>query len=455
MTQRSRTAMPDGQEAHYIRLDQLCVGIYVHLDLSWMDHPFTFSSFLIKSEEQIAKICALGLARVRYEPGRSLSAPLSVETAPEAGDVQAVPVAGNATPDARIQEKREQVRRHREQARVIGETEHAFVQSTKTFKAIHRNLLSRPEETLTGTHTLVSGMVDSLLTDKDVTVHLMPERIAGEEMYLHAMNTTVLSLMLARELNTPRGSCIELGVGALLHDIGKADVPDRVRLKQEALTRVELELLHEHVGFGVAMGRRLGLSAEALSVIAQHHEAVDGSGYPHGLRGEQISLLAKVVAIANNFDNLCNPANPARVMTPHEALSMMYSQQRARFEPGALSVFIRCLGVYPPGTIVVLANERYGIVTAVNSSRPLRPVVQVCDARRPDDLVLVHLEDEPDLAITRTIRPAQLPKAVFESLAPRHKLSYYFDAHGGYGKPAGTRAQGTPAEAPAEQGQLT
>jgi len=436
---------PDGQEAHYIRPDQLCVGVYVHLDLSWMDHPFTFSSFLIKSEEQIAKICALGLARVRYEPGRSTHAPLDPEAAHACETAAAAPEAApvsDGEPDPRVQEKRDQVRRHHEQSRVVSETEQAFAQATKTFKAIHRNLLSLPDETRTRTHELVSGMVDSLLTDKDVTVHLMPERIAGEESYLHAMNTTVLSLMLARELNTPRGNCVELGVGALLHDIGKADVPDRVRLKQEALSRVELQMLQEHVGFGVAMGKRLGLSPEALAVIAQHHEAVDGSGFPHALRGEQISLLAKIVALANNYDNLCNPTNPMRALTPHEALSMMYSQQRARFEPGALSVFIRCLGVYPPGTIVVLANERFGIVTAVNSSRPLRPVVQACDSQHPDDLVLVHLEAEPDLAITRTIRPAQLPKAVFERLAPRRKLSYYFDAHGASDTPA---EQGTPA----------
>lgn len=242
--------------------------------------------------------------------------------------------------------------------------------------------------------------------------------------------------MLARELNASRDAIVQLGIGALLHDIGKADIPDRLLRQTGGLTLAEQAIVQEHVARGVAMGRKLGLAPEALTVIAQHHESVDGSGYPLHLSSEKISLLAKIVSIANTYDNLCNPPNPLKAMTPHEALSQMYAQQRERFEAGPLSTFIRCLGVYPPGTLVVLGDEAFGMVVSVNSTRPLRPVVQIYDPKEPhDEAILLDLEQEPELTISRTMRPSQLPREVFDHLAPRRRIAYYFDlAHGQAGE---------------------
>jgi putative nucleotidyltransferase with HDIG domain len=223
-----------------------------------------------------------------------------------------------------------------------------------------------------------------------------------------------------------------LGTGALFHDIGKLELPERITRKHSPLNKVEMGLFRQHCAHGVEIGRRMELSAEALNVIAQHHEHVDGSGYPKALKGGQISMLARIVAIADTFDTLCNPNNPSWALTPHEAMSTLYAQRRGQFETMPLNTFVRCMGIYPPGTIVVLSNEAIGMVVSVNSSRLLKPTVLVYDADVPrDEAVLVELENEPDVTIARTMKPHQLTGAMFDYLAPRKRTTYYFDSQPG------------------------
>jgi hypothetical protein len=125
-------------------------------------------------------------------------------------------------------------------------------------------------------------------------------------------------------------------------------------------------------------------------------------------------------------------------LTPHEALSIMFAKLRAKFDPKLLQVFIRCLGVYPPGTIVQLSNGVIGMVATVNTAKPMRPMVVIYDANIPkDEAILVDMERETDLNIVKAIKPAQVPQEVYRYLSPRKRVSYYFDA--------GKSAQETPA----------
>ncbi|WP_374400886.1 HD domain-containing phosphohydrolase [Niveibacterium sp.] len=428
-------------EAHYIHPDQLRIGLYIHLDLSWMDHPFSFSSFKIRNDGQIAQIRALKLARIRYSPERSDAEPApalvpTVSTIVEAeavGDTDAVPSADQRAvapvgEDPAIQAKRDRAARLRARRDLFARCERDFMRVTHTVKLVAQNVINKPEWAKEETTVLVGSLVDKLLADGDMAVNLMADRIGGEDVYVHSLNVAVLSLMLAREQGMARDELVSLGLGAFFHDIGKLDVPPKVLLKQEPLTHAENLLLREHVVFGSKIGARIGLTPDVLAVVAQHHEHVDGSGYPRGATGERITLLAKIVAIANTYDNLCNPANPQRAMTPHEALALMYAQYRNRFEAAPLNTFIRCLGVYPPGTIVVLNNDAFGLVVSVNSSRPLKPDVLVYDAAIPkDDAIILSLEQEPEIQIARTLRPGQLPKTIFDYLSPRKRVAYFFD----------------------------
>jgi HD-GYP domain-containing protein (c-di-GMP phosphodiesterase class II) len=231
-------------------------------------------------------------------------------------------------------------------------------------------------------------------------------------------------MILARELELSPDQTRLLGQGALLHDIGMSS--DHHKIHKD--TRQERDLTTLHCEQILRLGGKLDLPEEILSVIFQHHEMVDGSGYPLGIKGEQMTLFARIVSLVDYYERLCNPADPTQAMTPHEALSLMFGQKRARFDTVALERLIRCLGVYPPGTIVKLSNNTTAMVISANPDRPLRPWVMVYDEQIPkDEALLLDLEQEHGVHIVGALRPVMLPPAVAAYLSPRKRVIYFFD----------------------------
>jgi putative nucleotidyltransferase with HDIG domain len=413
---------------HYVTPNQLCLGLHVHLDLSWVEHPFTFSSFKIKTLEQIATIQSLGLQRVRYSPARSDGEPLAE---PATSSTAAAPAALTSD-DPLYQAKRARLERLEAQRAKSAACEKAFLSSTRAIKSINQNLFSQPAVVRQQADELVKSMADSMLMDVDIAVRLMADKIGNEDAYFHSLNVTLLAMMLAKEMKAPLAGIQLVGLASLFHDAGEAEIPERIVRKSDALTKAEASLLQQHCAYGVDIGRKLGLPPEAQAVILQHHECVDGSGYPRGLHGPQLSLLARIVALVNAYDELCNPPNPLNAMTPHEALSTLYAQQRNRFDPLAMTTFVRCMGVYPPGTVVALSNGALAMVVSVNTSRPLKPTVLVYDPAVPkSEAIVVDLEQEAEVTVSKTLKPSQLPPAVFDYLSPRRRTAYYFSAETG------------------------
>ena len=413
---------------------QLCIGLHVHLDLPWTEHPFTFSSFKIKNLEQISTLQSLGLTRIRYTAAKSDGEPLPRPAG--AAPAPAPAPAMSHDDDPIYQAKRARVERLVAQQARVAACEREFLSSTRAVRSINQNLFAKPEQARQEAETLVQAIADSLLTESDIAINLMKDKVGGEEVYFHSLNVTLLSMMLGKELKAPPAAIRLLGMGAMFHDVGKRDIPDRIVRKTEALTKPELSLLQQHCAYGVETGRKLGLPNEALMVIAQHHEHADGSGYPKGLKGGDCFLLARIVAIANTYDNLCNPVKPSQALTPHQALSLMYAQQRAKFDSVPLTTFVRCMGIYPPGTVVALSNECVGMVVSVNSAKPLKPTVLIYDPQVPRErAILVELESEPEVVISRALMPDQLPEPIYEYLSPRRRVTYYFDAESGPAAP--------------------
>lgn len=412
---------------HSISPDQLCIGMYVHLDLPWTSHPFTFSSFKIKSLEQVAAIQALGIQSLRYSPERSDSQPLP---APESA-----PAAGNDPPapdPAALAAKRERLERMAARQATVLACERALLSNSRAVKSITQNLFAKPKQAYEEAGALIGGIADSMLVDADVAIQLMADKVGGEDVYIHSLNVAILSMILGRELKAPPPAMKLLGVGALLHDIGKSELPERVVRKAGALTAAEQSVFQTHPSKGVDMARNMEVAPEVRAIIEQHHEHIDGTGYPRKLTGAQMTLLTRIVCLVNAYDNLCNPVDPKRALTPHEALSLIYGQRRAHFDPTVLTTFVRSVGIYPPGTVVALNNGTLGMVVSVNSSRPLKPTVLVYDPAVPKEgAIVVDLEQEPEVAVASTLRPQQLPAAVFDYLSPRKRTTYHFSTEGG------------------------
>lgn len=416
-------------QTYYLLPEQLCIGIFVELELSWFKHDFALSSFKISSKAQLREVLALRLPRYRYDPERSDMPATEQSSQTPVGTMPPIPDDPRSD-DAQvpIDESQRAIFLVQRKQR-IQEVEKAFAKATSLLKNINGSLVSRPKETLEYIGALVGEMVTAFIDSQDVTLHVMGEKAGGEDVYYHSLNVTILAMMLAKDLGFSSEAARELGIGAMVHDIGLMKIPDRVLNKfPSEYTSAERNLRAMHVEYGVEIGRSAGFSADVLSVMAQHHEFVDGSGYPNSLKESAMTSAARLVSLVNYYDNLCNPVDIAKAVTPHEALSLMFAQRRSKFEARALSLLIRSLGVYPPGSIVQLSNEAIASVISVNPKNSLRPCVLVYDDKVPKEkAVILNLENEQEISIAKAIRPAALPLNVVTYLNPRKRVTYFFD----------------------------
>lgn len=435
--QNSHYCFHMSDDSQLIVIDQVQIGMFIKLDLSWFEHSFPMNSFKITNQQQINELIALKLKHVRYIPSKSdptVVKQLASKPAGGANAAAAATVSQNIPPAqvyaSIIDAKRARFEKLQKQRDEIARCEEKFIQAASVVKNINRLIFSKPKETIAEAGKLVDSMAEVFHSGSDTVMHLIQQTAGSEELYFHTLNVSVLAMMLANEMKCSESQIKDVGIAALFHDLGKVNVPEHILTKTEALTKPEQNFYEMHPLYGVEVGQKAGLSKLVLNVIAQHHEYLDGSGYPGKLKGDAISMPSRIVTIANVYDNLCNHNDPRQSMTPHEALSTMYAHRRAQFDPVAMATLVKSLGVYPPGTLVRLSNEAIGLVMNVNVGKPLRPRVLVYDAEIPkEDAVILDLaEENKDLSITASIRPGLLPRAIFNYLSPRKRVNYYFDS---------------------------
>ncbi len=424
----------------YALPEDLHIGLYIHLDLPWFLHPFTLNCFKISTDEQIRQLRALNVRRFRCDPERSESIPggaLTVLPAEPAAPVSEHAAEIDIGPAAKTDGIEPHVQRLREHRHAVARTERSFVKAAGIMRRLKRNLLAQPRDTLEEMGGLADQMATVFLDRPEATLHVMGANCGGEDAYHHSLNVSILCMMLVKGLELSSEQAGILGRGALLHDIGALALPASGMSKGGgAQAWSERGQRARHVEYGLKLGKQLGLAPEILSIIEQHHELGDGTGYPRGLRLEQIAPLARIVALANFYDTLCNPADFVQAMTPHEALSFIFTRRKGQFDARVLQLMIRSLGVYPPGSIVELSNGMIAMVVSVNPHKSLRPWVMVYDAAVPkEEAAMFNLEMQVDLLISKSIRPALLPAPVYAYLSPRKRITYFFD--GGCAEPGG------------------
>jgi HD-GYP domain-containing protein (c-di-GMP phosphodiesterase class II) len=410
-----------------IDVDELRVGMFIHLDLSWMQHPFPVGSFRISHVQQIDKIRSLGLKQLRWSPEKSeLLPPLPAghDTAQAAQPAAQGPVEETPAQTAE-RERRLALSAQRESAALC---QRQFDEAGLAWRSAQDCVVAKPEQARLQTEGLTRALLDKMLVDGDMCIRLLTCN-AGDNTSAHAMNVAVISLLMGRVFGFGDDEMLDLGIGALMHDVGKIDLAERLRHLDARFGPDDLAAYRNHVARGVGHGKRMGLRPGALLVLAQHHENADGSGFPLRLKVERMSVAARIVALVNRYDNLCNPPVLGLAHTPHEALSLLFAQAKSQFDAGMLNAFIRMMGVYPAGSVVQLTDDRYALVMSVNSTRPLKPNVLVHDPALPRDEALhLNLMGTPDLGIRRSLKPAQLPADARDYLAPRPRVAYFFEA---------------------------
>ncbi len=433
--------MQDRSNDPLIDVSQLTVGMFIHLDLGWMSHPFPLSSFKIASADQLLILRRLGLTQVRWSPAKSdlalQSRPAELDEAAAKGvaDAAAATPAQSAVPTPEELAREAHRRALAAQREALRLCEEQYGEAASGFRGVMDVVQRAPHEARAQAEGLAAALLDKMLVEGDLNMRLLNES-AGDRSTAHALNVCIIALLLGRAFGLGRDEMMDLGVGALLHDVGKQEVAARLRHRDESFTSAETQAYQQHVAKGVAIGQAMGLAPAPLLIIAQHHEHADGSGFPQRINMDRMSTGARIVALVNRFDGLCNPLITSKAMTPHEALSLMFAQGRNRFDATMLNAFIRMMGVYPPGSTVQLTDDRYALVVSVNSARPLKPRVMVHDIKIPkEDALILNLEEMPDLGIRRSLKPQFLPRASLDYLSPRARIAYFFDAiHTGPGE---------------------
>jgi HD-GYP domain-containing protein (c-di-GMP phosphodiesterase class II) len=235
--------------------------------------------------------------------------------------------------------------------------------------------------------------------------------------------------MLGKSEGLGEGDLHELGMGALFHDLGKLRVPDVVLRKGGVRNRAEEDFYRLHTVYGEQIAAETGVIGPVVQeILRHHHERADGSGFPDALPAARVSVGARIVAIANRYDNLCNGADSGG-MTPAEALSQMFRRETRWWDAALLSRFIKHLGVYPPGSLVQLSNGALGLVIAVNRAELLKPSVLIYDAAVPrSEAHIVDLVDAPELTIEQALRRDAIAPPALEYLAPRQHVIYFYDS---------------------------
>jgi len=405
-------------------IDRLQPGVFISLTaIGWLRHPFMFNEFRIATDKQIQALKALGLKEIDWDPARSTAEPLPA-AAPVAADEEDF---GALALSGMLDDKKHRIARVRQRREQFARREREYEKDAMAAGEILKGIAGRPNELHAQARSLVGRVVGTLIGAENDIIQLVNSKAKDAGLAFHAMNVMFLSLMLGKAMQLEEEELKALGLGAMLHDVGKGDVPARI-LRASERTAPEEEFYRAHVGYGIkAVAGVRELPTAVKNVIACHHEHFDGSGFPNRLAGEKIPRLARLVALANRYDNLCNPFDIRQAKTPAEAIAHLFKHEAARYQPEALQLFVKTLGVFPPGSFVALSNGAIGLVIEVDSRDLLRPTVMLHDADIPrNEAILLDLRDT-DLKIASAISPASLPIEIVEYLAPRGRVDYYVE----------------------------
>lgn len=402
---------------------QVKIGYFIQLPVNWMKHPFISNKFKVDSYEQIAIIQTLDLDFVYFFPDKST---IDLNPEPEPNAIELQQQAAQLKYELE-REKNTRIEQAKDQRRQIQKTEKAFEQSMVQVRNVMSKIGSRPLQAVDEASELVSRIADTIINADALVLHLISQAGKDQEsLYYHVLNVSVLSMMLAKNLGLSDEKIKLTGLGALFHDMGKLKIPTQILRKTEPLTAPEANLLKLHTKYGVDLLRLTeAFPAEAYPIILQHHEMLDGSGYPSGLKGDDIDELAQIVAVVNEFDNLCHPADISKARSPHHAMSFLFKSMKGKLGAAQMAQLIKMMGVYPPGTVVMLTDQRVALVMSVNSDKLLFPNVLVYDPQIPRLEAPVISLEEGKLGIEKVLKPSALPPAIYEYLNPRAQVSYY------------------------------
>jgi putative nucleotidyltransferase with HDIG domain len=353
-----------------IRVTQLKPGMYVHdMDCGWMEHPFLTDSFKVSSDKDIERMIGHGIRELYIDPAKGFD----VDDSPTQAEAEAVvsrQIAAVVAPikpvePVSLHEELVNARLVRDEAnKIIGE----MMVGVRHGKKVDTARLD----------PVVRRMSESILRNKDALLSLCRIKEKDNYTFLHSLSVGALLMNFTRAAQLKSGDMVLVGMGGMLHDIGKTMVPNRILNKPGALTPDELTTMQLHVQHGRnILSDARDITQTSFDVVAQHHERYDGSGYPLKLKGEEMSVYGQMASIVDVYDAMTSDRVYRMGMDPTLAVRKMFEWSRAHFDPKLIQLFVRTIGIYPVGTLVMLESKRIAIVLNQDGRDLTRPVLRV------------------------------------------------------------------------------
>ena len=355
-----------------IDIRYLQMGMYVaELDRPWLESPFMFQGFVVDDEDvfkNLNELCRYVI--IDTEKGNDVDT--SIEHVPsETAVVIDLKTRKRIPTSVTFQEELKQ-------ARIVHDRARGQIDSMFSDIRMGKNI------DVSGAKEVVADMVDSIVRNPDAQLWLSNLRKRDEYTAIHSLNVCIFALTFARYLGFHVDEMNEIGIGALLHDIGKMRVPLEILNKEDKLTEQEREIVKQHAqhGFDILQNSP-GLPPSTIEVVYTHHERKRGTGYPRGLVEPQIHLFSRIVAIVDVYDAITSDRVYHHGMNTLDALKNMFKWRENDLDSELVEKFIQCIGIYPIGSLVELTTGEVGIVLSVSQGRNLVPIVMlVCDKEK-------------------------------------------------------------------------
>jgi len=412
---------------HQLKLPAACLrpGLYVAaLDRPWLDTPFLFQGFAIQEVGEIRTLeryCCF----VYVDPERSdLQALKAAFREAENTSVKRVRRSESTPPQTPATQRPEQAETAGERF-PAGKRFRASVAAAKAGRDEARQAVDRIMTDLRlgksvdtrASRVAVEELVSRVSADASAALWLTSLKNRDEYTSIHCVNVCVLALAFGLHLGLAQDELVTLGTGALLHDIGKTRTPDAILNKRGPLTDAEFAIIKRHPedGYRLLADSR-GIPPAVLDIVRLHHERVTGTGYPFGLKGEQIPLTVRVVGLVDTYDAMTSDRAYRGAMAADEALHQLYRHEHDAFGTDLVETFIRCLGIFPVGSVVELDNGSIGVVVNTRPDARLQPtlrMVRTPDGEAYEKRLLINLaesaaaeEHNPASRIARALTPA-------------------------------------------------